>query len=304
MMDITELAEDLGFAEDTEDVRFSYSRPEQHWLKRGVIRGIEMATGQPMLERMYREWAANPPEGENIFAAGIRLLDVSLKLNEGGLERIPREGPLLVIANHPYGVIDGMALGAMITKVRPDTKIMTHSLLCQPPQAKPYLLPVDFGGTPEARATSVLTRKRTLEWLAAGHCVAMFPAGGVSSRQNPFAGIALDSAWYPFTAKLAKAPKLSILPVFFHGQNSTLFHLATHLYYPFRVALMFRESVKRIGSELKATIGAPVRSEDLPHMQGRDAVLQALRQHVYGLSGFDHPALHRDFAWPSHVSTN
>lgn len=303
-MNLTDSIEDAGFPETSEDVRFSYSRPEQHWFKRGLIRAIEMATGQPMLERFYRGWAAQPHEGENIFSAGVRLLGINIISNADAWADVPREGPLLVIANHPYGVIDGMALGHLMTRIRPDTKIMTHSLLCQPPQARPYLLPVDFGGTPEARQTSLLTRKRAQEWLAAGHCVAIFPAGSVSATQSPFGGVALDTPWYAFTAKLARQDGLKVLPLYFHGQNSMLFHMATHSYYPFRIALLFRESVRRMGTNLKVTVGAPIASEDLPHNQGREAVLKELRRRTYALSGFDHPGMERDFAWPQHVATN
>ncbi len=303
-MNLTDSVADVDFEETSEDVRFSYSRPEQHWFKRGLIRAIEMATGQPMLERFYRAWAANPPQGETIFAAGMRMLDMKIETDEVAWADVPREGPLLVIANHPYGVIDGMALGHLMTKVRPDTKIMTHSLLCQPPQARPYLLPVDFGGTPEARQTSLLTRKRAQEWLAAGHCVAIFPAGGVSTTQSPFRGLAIDSPWYAFTAKLARLDGLKVLPLYFHGQNSLLFHLATHSYYPFRIALLFRESVRRMGTKLKVTVGKPIASEDLPHGEGREAVLKTLRQKTYALSGFAHPGLTEEFRWPEHVATN
>lgn len=124
-----------------EDIRFSYSRPEQRWYNRGIIRLIERLSGQPRLERLYRHWSRNPPAGENIFSAGLRLMRIGIATNDAMWDKVPREGPVLFIANHPFGVIDGLAMGHLATRVRPDTRIMTHSLLCQPPEARDYLLP-------------------------------------------------------------------------------------------------------------------------------------------------------------------
>jgi putative hemolysin len=152
-----EAAERLISGEDRsepEDIRFSYSRPEQRWLNRGIIRLIERVSGQPKLERLYRQWARNPHPGENIFSAAIRLMDIRIDSDDAMWRKVPQQGPVLFIANHPFGVIDGLAMGHLATRVRPDTKIMTHSLLCQPPEARDYLLPVDFGGTAEAQQTA------------------------------------------------------------------------------------------------------------------------------------------------------
>lgn len=288
----------------TEDIRFSYSRPEQATWKRAIIRGIEMASGQPKLERLYRQWAAEKPAGENIFAAGVRLLDLRIETNEEGWARVPRSGPVLFIANHPFGVADGLMIGDLATRVRPDSKIMTHSLLCQPPEARDYLLPVDFGGTPEAQATSVLTRRRTLDWLNAGHSVVVFPSGGVSTAQNPLTGPALESPWYPFIAKLARLPGLTIVPVYFHGQNSRLFQLASHIHYMLRVALIFRETARRIGGSFKVTVGEPFPSSILPASGDRSAVLSELRRRTLALGGTEAPDPKLEFTFPSHINPN
>ena len=142
----------------TEKIRFSYSRPEDPVLKKAIICGIEKLSGQGFFKRRYLEWSSRGHTSENIFAAGIRLLGVRLRFDEAALAAVPPRGPLLVVANHPFGVADGLALGDLVTRVRPDTKIMTHSLLCQPPEAQRFLLPVDFGKSNEARQRSARTR--------------------------------------------------------------------------------------------------------------------------------------------------
>ncbi len=247
------------FSEASEGVRFSYSRPEDSWSKRLVIRAIEQLTGQPRLERLYRSWSAEKDhEGDTIFKAGLRLMDIRLDVNKQALLKAPTEGPLLIIANHPFGVVDGLAIMELALRIRPDVKMMVHSLLCQPPEAKDYLLPVDFGGTAQARQTSIATRRRTIDWLQREHCVVIFPAGGVSTSQSPWRGQAVDGTWHEFVAKLTRVQNLKVLPVYFHGENSRLFQILSHVHYSLRVALLFRESAKRIGSSIKATVGSVI----------------------------------------------
>ena len=281
------------------EVRFSYSRPEDKFWKRFAIRSIERLTGQPQLEQLYQGWAANPPRGENIFAAALRLMRVRIVTNDEGWASAPKDGPLLIIANHPFGVVDGLAIMHMALKLRPDVKIMVHSLLCQPPEAQGYLLPVDFSGTAGARATSVATRRRTVDWLQRGHCVVIFPAGGVATAQKPLRGVAVDGAWHEFVARLARISELKILPVFFHGQNSRAFQLASHVNYALRIALLFRESVRRMGGSILATVGEVFDADTLPHGEGRKAVMKHLRRATYALGKQDGVA---EFLWPKHIS--
>ena len=238
---------------NADPVRFSYSRPEQRWLRRSLIRGIERISGQPHLERLYRAWSADPRPGENIFAAAIRLLEINIAMCERAWSRVPKAGPVLFVANHPFGVINGLLMGHLATSVRPDTKIMTHSLLCEVPEARDHLLPVDFGGTQNAAQTSARTRRRCAEWLRQEHALAIFPAGSVATSQSPFRGPALDAPWHPFAAKLALLPGTTVVPVFFHGQNSRLFQVASHLNYALRVALLFRESRRRARSRIEVS---------------------------------------------------
>ncbi len=284
-----------------DSIRFSYARPEDPLLKKTVIRVIELFSGQKFLKRSYLDWAANPHSGDNIFAAGIRALNIGLDFDPAAHATIPRHGPLLVVANHPFGVADGLALGDLVSRARPDVKIMTHSLLCQPPEAERYLLPVDFGRTPEARQRSARTRRQTVQWLKDGHCVILFPAGGVATRQQPLAGPALDLPWHPFVAKLAAVPGTQIVPVFFHGQNSTLFHVASSTWYPLRIALLFRETLRHFGRAMRVSIGAPVENASLPHDAGRLAVAERLRALAFGLddSSASSAVPH---VWPKHVA--
>jgi len=284
------------------DVRFSYSRREQRWLNRNLTRFVERISGQPYLERLYRDWSANPPAGENLFAAAVRLLAIDVDTDAGAWARVPRDGPVLFVANHPFGVIDGLLMGDLATRVRPDTKIMTHSLLCQVPEARDYLLPVDFGGTPEAIHTSAMTRRRAVEWLRNGHSVAIFPAGSVSTAPTPFRAPAVDAAWHSFAAKLALMPGITTVPVCFQGENSRLFQIASHIHYALRVALLFRESLRRQGTRITVTLGEPIAAEELAILGSREAVVRELRRRTLSLRAPDAPPPELEFRWPRHIS--
>jgi len=286
------------------DVRFSYSRPEQPWVNRSVIRLIERLSGQPRLERLYRDWAASPLRGENFFTAAIRLLEIELDTMTEAWARVPKNGPVLFVANHPFGVIDGLLMGHLATLARPDTKIITHSLLCQVPEARDYLLPIDFGKTTQAAQTSALTRRRSTAWLQQGHAIAVFPAGSVSTSQNPFRGPALDVAWHPFAAKLALLPGVTTVPVCFHGQNSRLFHLASHVHYALRIALLFRETLRRSGTRMSVSVGEPVSAAELAAFGPREAVVAELRRRTMSLQGATAPSPDEVFRWPSHVNSD
>jgi putative hemolysin len=292
----------LTFSFDNEDeVSFSYTRPEHGIFKRIFIRTIERCTGQLRLERLYLGWATGRRSSENIFTAGIRLLNIRLDYDSLKLAAVPTKGPVLFISNHPFGVVDGLAMGHLATKIRPDTLIMTHSLLCQPPEARQFLLPVDFGGTEQALATTVATRRRAVEWLQAGHSIVVFPGGGVATSQKPVTGPAIENPWHPFVGKLARLPGVTVVPVYFHGQNSRLFQIASHVNYALRVALLFRESVRRIGGKVQVSIGNPISEETINSFADRASTIQNLKAITLQLGGKEAPSPDLEFKFPKYV---
>lgn len=279
-------------------VRFSYASQTDSLLKRTVIRSIEVATGQVKLRKAYSNWIQTPTRSETIFAAGIRLLGIKIEKAGTIPDQSLRHGPLLIIANHPFGVADGLAIGDIATQLRSDVKIMTHSLLCQPPEAAKFLLPVDFGPSRGAKQRSAATRKAAVKWLEDGHCLVIFPAGGVATRPRPLKSKALDLPWHPFTARLAAVAGARVLPLYFHGENSTLFHLASHSWYPLRAALFFRETLRQAGNTLKVSFGDSIPTEALPHAQGKARVVQHLRTSTFALAEGATEHLAQDFYWP------
>lgn len=287
------------FTEDLPD--FTYSHPGQSRFRRSVIRLVERLGGQPMLRDLYIDWAADPDPSESVFQAALRLLRIDLRLSgRDHLAAVPDRGGVVLVANHPFGIVDGLALGWLGMHLRGSVQIVTNSLLCRVPALNPHLLPIDFSGTAEARRISGCSRRAAIQRLDAGGVIAIFPGGGVATANRPLAGRAVDSDWHPFLGRLATHPGVTVLPVHFGGQNSRLFQIASHLSYPARVALIFHETRRRMGRPLEITLGAPIPAEDL-RRAGRSEATARLRALTMRLD--PRPADNPDetFLWPPHI---
>lgn len=281
---------------------FTYAHPDQPLLRRTLIRALERASGRAQLHRLYADWAAHGKRpGETVFDAALRLLDIRPRLaGADRLAALPRDGGLLLIANHPFGIVDGLALGHLGMALRGNVHILTNSLLCRVPEVEPHLLPVDFAGTAEARRLTSETRRRATALLAAGKVVAIFPAGGIATANRPVKGHAVDSPWHPFAGRLAAQPGVTTLPLHFPGQNSRLFQIASHSSYALRVALIFFETRRRMGQPLDIRIGSPISAQDLAPLD-RTTIAATLRRRTMALACPALPDPEEVFHWPAHI---
>ena len=267
-----------------DDPIFSYADPSDRPVKRHLIHLIERATGQRELKRIYLDNRRHPSPGESFFAAAVRRLAINVQYDTGRLSRIPRQGPVVVVANHPYGVLDGIVLSWLVEKVRSDFLVLTNAVLLRAPELKDYVLAVDFAGTPEATQINLESRARARDHLASGGVVVVFPAGGVSTAPDRLGRRpAVDADWQPFTAQLIQRAKATVVPVCFSGQNSRLFQIASHLSQTLRLSLIFHEVRNRMGTSLPVAIGDPIPFARLSHIKDRHALATDLMKRTYAL---------------------
>ena len=289
---------DIGTAavadDSDETIRFSYSTATQPHVQRAFIRTVEFLGGQRRLKRLYERRNSVLRPGETFFDAAVRLLALDVHIDNDALHAIPTTGPVVLIANHPYGVLDGIVLTWLALKVRPDVKVLANGVLTTVPEAKDYLLPVDFTGSREATAINVHSRRTAQTWLNDGHAIGIFPAGGVSTSEKPLRGAALDLPWAPFTAKMIRLARATVVPVHFSGQNSRLFQIASHLSVTLRLSLLFRETARRIGTRLEVRIGKPIPFGEIADIRDRTKLVGELRRRTFALAPQD------DINWMRH----
>ena len=288
-------------------IEFTYSTPQHTLPQRSFIRTVEALGGQRKLRGLYEQFLVEDGEARDFFQSAIDLLCLEIQANEEPLKKVPKDGPVLFIANHPYGVLDGIVLTWLARKARPDVKVMANHVLCQAPDAQGALLPVDFSHTKEALETNMATRKEALDTLKHGGSVGIFPAGGVAVSQKPHKGPAVDTNWHPFAAKLARKTKATVIPVYFGGQNSRLFQIASHFSATLRLALFFFETARRIGSELEFVVGEPITPQEIASISDRDELMRTLRMRTYNLATnlktpkTGHPTYDREFQFPDRM---
>lgn len=251
---------------------------------RAVVKLLENATGRISLIKRAAGYEQDVANGADFWEVMVRRYGLSLDVTQGSLDDIPRSGPLVLVANHPYGILDGMILGHILSKLRGDFRILAHQVFRRAEELERVILPIDFAGTREAQAVNLSTRRAALDYLGQGGAIGVFPGGTVSTSVTPFAR-PLDPGWRRFTAKMIARSGATVVPIFFEGENSRLFQLASHVHNTLRVALLIKEFRARVDSPVRLAIGRPIGPAEIA-AEGRDpkALMDFLRDQTYSLS--------------------
>ena len=221
-------------------------------LRNPLMKSAECLLGLQRCQHLYDQLDSTIPAHEFPRHA-LKKLNVDYQLAEHELERIPASGPCVLIANHPFGGIEGLILIDLLTRIRPDFKIMANYLLSRIPQLRERLIQVDpFGGETAAR-TNLTPLRQSLSWLKQGGLLVIFPAGEVSSPQ-PGQGVC-DPPWSSTLPRLVRMSKAPVLPVYFPGTNGPLFQLAGRVHPRLRTLLLPRMLLNKAGRTLELRVG-------------------------------------------------
>ncbi len=216
------------------------------------------------------------------FRRALGALSVRYEVEADAFAKIPTEGPLLVVSNHPYGALDGIVLGEFLKGLRPDSLLMANFLLANIEGMSNHIIQVDPFERPQSKKANTKGIRLAMAHLKKGGCLGVFPAGEVSSFKIKHFHIA-DKAWTPHIAQLALKTEAKVLPIFFEGHNSFSFQLLGLLHPRLRTAMLARELLKMRSKSLRLRIGKAITHQQLKAFKTDEAATEFLRLHTYAL---------------------
>ncbi|MBL8583050.1 MAG: 1-acyl-sn-glycerol-3-phosphate acyltransferase [Rhizobiaceae bacterium] len=280
----------------------SYASPRHPRLKRWFIQSVEGFSGRDRFADLYDLWRREiAPTGDRVFGRMLALVDITLRISGNWpVLKLP-DDPLVIVANHPFGIGDGIAVLSLAEALGRPFRVLIHKDLLKIPEMAPYALPISFEDTKEAMKANMAVRNEALALLKAGVTIVVFPAGGVATAPSGF-GRAEDLPWKVFPARLVQEAKASVIPVFFSGQNGRLFHLVSkpmalaeregrlaralgRLSLTMRLSLLIREFARLSGRTLDVRVGDAIEWCDLAEIRERKALIGHLNRSVFELAG-------------------
>lgn len=265
--------------------RLSYSTTFDHPFQRAVIQAMELVTGKLHLLKLIRRFeAGGVPHGQAFWAKALKIMGIELQTPAEEIARIPKTGPVIICANHPHGLVDGMVLAELIGRVRTDYKILTRSLLTGVGEIDEFMIPVPFAHEPDALQQNLATRKAAMAHLGQGGVIVLFPSGVVASADRMF-GPAVERDWNLFTAKMIQRSGATVVPVRFLGQNSRWYQMANCISATLRQGLLIYEVRHALNTPQRPVVGEPVAASDVERWAGNPRGFMGwLRAHTLSLT--------------------
>lgn len=261
--------------------------PLQRRLYRLLGPTVETALGLRGFDEVYQESARlfrQHPQHPKVFAWFDSVAKAHGTREEVDLPAefaFPKQGPLIIVANHPFGIIDPIMLARWAAQFRPDLKVMTNSLMLAMKELKDHVIPVNPFGGDDAAKKNLTPMKEAIRLLRSGGTLIIFPAGEVASYK-PGRGID-EPAWSTHVGSLVRRTQATVLPVYFPGSNSTLFHAAGLIHPRLRTGLLLREFCNREGTAVPMSVGHPIPYSRLKKFEDDESLTRYLRIHTFVL---------------------
>lgn len=266
----------------TRDITYSTSAGSSAGA--ALIRILENTTGRLSLIRRAQGYEVEIAQGRSFWDVIPERFGLSLEVISGSLESIPANGPLVLIANHPYGILDGLMMGHILDRVRGDFRILANSVFRRAEALNRVILPISFDETKDAVRQNLETRTTALRYLNDGGAIGVFPGGTVSTSAKPFSH-PMDPGWRNFTAKMIAKSDATVVPIYFAGHNSRLFQIASRLHTNLRLGLLIKEFRSRVDEPVRIVVGNPVSSAQLAPLKADPTrMMEFLRRLTYDLS--------------------
>lgn len=273
-------------ARDTARIELpSLDGPVGRRLMRLVAPGLEKAIGLDRLNDHHASIVRTGRYVEDLHGSVLDQFRCPLEVDDEDLARIPKEGPVVVVANHPFGGIEGVALAHLMNLVRPDdSRLMANYLLARIPILREAFFFVDpFGGEASQRRNLAVLRD-VIDHVRGGRMMGVFPAGEVSHLRIRDRGV-LDPQWSTTVARIARRTKATVVPVFFDGRNSLAFQMAGLVHPRLRTLLLVREMLTRVDHPIRVAVGTPITPERIARIEDDRELMDHFRARTYLLRG-------------------
>jgi len=247
------------------------------WASRPIV---ERALRFPAMNAIYEEIQSWKDDDRHFSEKTLTALGIEVDTVPEQLERIPKEGPVVVVANHPFGGIEGLILCSMLRKIRPDAKLLANNLLSMIPDLRDSFFFVDAFEGKGAVGRNIGPTRNAMKWVRNGHLLGAFPAGEVSHLKLRKRAV-VDPPWNPMTAKIIQRTGATVVPIFFDGQNSRLFHVAGLIHPRLRTVMLPTEMLRKRNAPVTVRIGAPISSDRLSRFDDPNNLNDYLRVRTY-----------------------
>jgi len=265
-------------------IAFTFASSEVNKISQQFIKFTELLTGKLKLKKLYDQYLLeeNPPE--NFWNDAVKTLKFNLQTNFHEGSFIPKKGRLIISANHAFGVADGVSLCSLVSKIRQDYKIITHKVLRQAEAVKDKIIPIDFSQNRKAVLSNINARKEAEEFLNNNGVIVIFPSGQIATKENlKLKTKAHDGDWKQFVSKLIVKTKSPVLPSYFEGQNSQLYHIANKMGQTFRYSLLMYELTRKIGDTINLHFGEIIPYTDFEQIGNLIEITKYIRKKTYSL---------------------
>lgn len=227
---------------------------------------LSRLTGVSRLLSVYLEARQGP--ADMFVERALNALRVNIVVEPQALAALPKTGPLIVVANHPHGALDGLVLAAALRRIRPDVKLLANCLLSRIPELRPACFFVDPFERASATTRSLSGLRQARRWLERGGVLVIFPAGEVAGQRGA-GGVPMERPWTATAARLAASTSATLVPAFIAGSNSPLFYRAARLHPLLRTALLPRELLNKQGARIHVSFAGALTPGTAPELTVR-----------------------------------
>ena len=269
---------------DNNPFRVELPAPHPAWQQpaRFTSGALEHVLQLSRLNQLYSELRERP-DTRSFPERMLDFMGVRTELEAGDLADIPRTGPVVVVANHPFGGIEGVVLARIFHDVRPDMRVLANHLLARIPELREFMIFVNpFGGAAAARQ-NMTGLKAAIRWLQNGGMLVTFPAGEVA-RFDLRVGRVDEGPWNENIARIIRHAGATVLPVHIEGANGPLFHMAGLVHPRLRTALLPQELLNKFNSIIRVRLGRAIAFDRLSRLSSDAAVIRYLRLRTEALA--------------------